>query len=213
MGKFTTDDLRMISTRYRSVDGNVGLTFNVWHGTVWLSISGLRDNAKVFSKGLRYEEISLITQYMSEFLKAEPGKEQSLVYNSYNRQEKKRVMEFILVLKKDEKQVFHVIIKANNSVFDFPIIYSNTITFGTGEIPESERSYRAMYQLVTHLKNLTPMQIQLSSFPIERQGGSGGGYGKSGGYQGRSGGGSYSGQGDFQSSKKLPADDDIFSQD
>lgn len=212
MGKYTIDDIRMVSTRYNSIDRNTYLTFNVWHGSVWISIAGSKDNQRIFSKGIRYEEISLITQYMSEFLKAEPGKEQSLVYNSYNRQEKKRVMEFIFVLKKDEKQVFHVIIKANNNVFDFPIIYSNTITFGTGEIPESERSYRAMLQLVTHLKNLTPMQIQMSNVPQEqKQGGSGGYGGKSGGYQQRQGG--YGGQGDFQSSKRLPSDDDIFSQD
>ena len=214
MGKFTIDDLRTVSTRYSSIDRNTYLTFSAWRGSVWLSVVGSKDNQRVYSKGIRYEEISLITQYLNEFLKAEPGKEQSLVYNSYNRQEKKRVMEFIFVMKKDEKQVFHIIIKANNSVFDFPIIYSNTITFGTGEIPEAERSYRAMAQLVTFLKTLVPMQIQMTNVPQEQKPGSGGGnYGnRSGGYQ-RQGGGSYGGQGDFQSSKRLPADDDIFSQD
>lgn len=214
MGKYTIDDLRMANMRYRSIDNATMLTFRVWGGMPWISINGSKDNAKVFSKNVKYEDIGMIAQFVQEFLKAEPGKEASLVYNSYNFKEKKRVMDFIFVLKKDEKQIFHIIIKANNNAFDYPIIASNTITFGTGEIPEAERSYRAMKFLAHHLTNIIPIECQLTSIPLERQGGNGGGnsYGnRSGGYQKPSGG--YGGQGDFQSQKNLPSDDDIFSQD
>ena len=212
MGKYSIDDLNMVNTRYRSIDGTVLLSLRVWRGTTWLSVNGAKDNAKIFSKGLKYEEIALLGQFMNEFLKSEPGKEFSAVYNSYNRQERKRVMEFIFVLKKDEKSIYHVIIKANNSTFDFPIIYSNTITYGTGEIPEAERSYRAFVQLINHIKNVIPFQLNLTNVPSDRPGfNNNSGGGKSGGYQ--KGGGNYGGQGDFQSPKNLPSDDDIFSQD
>lgn len=213
MGKYSVDDLRMVNPRYRSIDNASFLTFRVWGGMPWISINGSKDNAKIFSKNIKYEDIGLIAQYAQEFLKSEPGKELSLVYNSYNFKEKKRYMDFILVFKKDEKSIFHIIIKANNNSFDYPIIFGNTITYGTGEIPEAERSYRAMKFLAQHLTNIIPDELQMTSIPLERQNGGNGNYGnRPGGYQ-KQGGGNYSGQGDFQGSKNLPSDDDIFGQD
>lgn len=204
MGKYSIDDLRMNATRYRSVSGLEMLTFNVWRGTCWLSISGAKDNKRIFSKGLKLDEVGLIGQYMQELTKMDPGKEISLVYNGYNRQERKRYMEFVLVMKKDEQRVYHILIKNNGTTFDFPITFGNTITFGTGEIPENERSHRAFLQLINHLKNIVPFQTIITSFPAEQRGGSNGG----------SGGGGYSGQGDFKSSSRnLPSDDDIFAGD
>lgn len=200
MGKFTIDDLRMKETSYRSVTGNETLSFHVWNGTCWLTIAGAKDRKRIFSKALRYDEFGLIGQYMQELNKMDPGSEKSLVYNGYNRQERKRIVEFILVLKKDEQKIRHVIIKANGSTFDFPIMFNSTWTSGTGDIPEAERSEKAFKQLITHLINVVPFQIAMSSVPNDQQ--------RSGG--GSSGGG-YSGQGDFKSSNRnLPSDDDIF---
>lgn len=207
MGKYTCDDRRMVNPRFSSIDRNSQLTFRVWGGMPWISINGSKDNAKIYSKNIKYEEMIMIAQYMQEFLKAEPGKESSLVYNAYNFKEKKRIMEFIFVLKKDEKQIFHVIIKVNNNVFDFPILYANNLAYGTGEMPEAERSYRAMKALIHHLTYIVPMECQMTSFPMEQRQGGGNTYGN------RSSGGNYGGQGDFKSPKNLPADDDIFSQE
>lgn len=212
MGKYSIDDLRMANPRFRSADGSCALTFRAWGGVPWISINGTKDGSRIFSKNLKYEDYALLSQFITEFMKAEPGKESSFVYNSYNFKEKKRIMDFILVLKKDEKSVFHITIKANNNMYDFPIIFGNNIAYGTGEIPEGERSYRAMKFLSQHLTNVIPIELQLTSTPMERQNGGNNYSGRSGGYNKPSGGG-YSGQGDFQSQKNLPSDDDIFSQD
>lgn len=208
MGKYSGDDRRMVNPRFRSIDGNTQLTFRVWGGMPWISINGSKDNAKVYSKNLKYEEMIMLGQIMQEFLKAEPGKENSFVYNTYNFKEKKRVMEFIFVLKKDEKSVYHIIVKANNNVYDFPIFLAgNNLAYGTGEMPEADRSRYAMRVLVHHIVNVIPVECQMTSYPMEQRQGGGNSYGN------RSGGGGYGGQGDFKSQKSLPSDDDIFSQD
>lgn len=220
MGKYSIDDVRMIVNPYRSATGAEQLSFRPFGGTIWLSIYGTGPTAsKVYSKGLKLNEIGLLSQYMGELLKSQEPKEISLVYNGWNRQDRKRVMEFILVLKKDDQKVFHVIIKVNNQSYDFPIMYNQTFAFGTGEIPEAERSYRAFYQLIQDFKTLLPLQAQLTNYGTFERGQGGGGNRRGGNYQPRQGGnsggdgGSYSGQGDFKSSRNLPSDDDIFQQD
>jgi hypothetical protein len=73
---------------------------------------------------------------------------------------------------------------------------------------ETDRSRYAMKVLVHHILNVIPTECQMTSFPMEQRQGGGNTYG-GGGH-----GGGYSGQGDFKpSSKNLPSDDDIFSQD
>ena len=203
MGKYSIDDLKLKGPTYRSQNGET-LSFRVWMGHCMLAINGANRGAKaIFSKVLREDEVFMIGKYMQDLIKDEPGKEISLVYNSYNRQEKKRVLDYILILKKDEKKVYHVIIKSNGQTFDFPILGSTSFSFGTGAIPNDERSYTAQCYLIQYLKTTLPVQVSLSSFPSENQGGYGGGQ--------HSG---YSGQSDFQSSKRnLPSDDDIFSQE
>jgi len=209
MGKYTCDDRRMVNPRFNSIDRSTSLTFRVWGGMPWISVNGAKDGNKIYSKNIKYEEMIMIGQIMQEFLKAEPGKEQSFVYNAYNFKEKKRVMEFIFVLKKDEKSVYHIIIKANNQVFDFPVFFtSNSIAYGTGDMPEADRSRYAMKTLIHHILNVIPVECQMTSFPMEQR--SGGGNNT---YANR-GGSNYGSQGDFKSSNRnLPSDDDIFSQE
>ena len=209
MGKFSIDDLKFKGPSYRSQNGET-LSFRVWMGHCMMTIYGPGRNQKpLLNKALKEDEIFLISKYMTVMVKAEPGKEYSLVYNTYDFKEKKRNLDYILILKKDEKRVYHIVIKANGQTYDFPIRNINAFSYGTGEIPDDEKSANTFLHLIHHLKNVIPLQTQLSSFPIENQG-----QGNSGGYRqgNRGGGNSYGGQGDFQSSNKnLPPDDDIFS--
>lgn len=201
---------------YRSATGTENFTFRVWGGGCWLSITNAQNaTQKVYSKMLKPNELALIAQYMQDLSKSQEAKEISLVYNGWNRQDRKRIMEFIIVLKKDEQKVFHIIVKVGNASYDFPILYNNTIAYGTGEIPEAERSVRAWNQLIYDLKTLYPIEMFITNnrdMPPNGQGGQ-----RSGGYNRQSGGnsgGSYSGQGDFKpSGRNLPSDDDIFQQD
>lgn len=208
MGKYNIDDLRLKGPSYRSKDGT--LQFRVWMGHLMMSVYGPDRNQKpLFNKSLKEDETFLVSRYMTNLLKADPGKEYSLVYNTYDYKEKQRKLDYILVLKKDEKKVYHIILKANGQNYDFPIVNINAIAFGTGEIPPDEKSETTFSHLIHHLRNVVPMQVQLSSFPMENQGG---------GYNGgnRGGGSSYNSQSDFGNKSggrsNLPPDDDIFAQ-
>ncbi len=204
MGKFTIDDLKFTGPKYRSSDKTTTLSFRVWMGHCMITINPMDRNQKpMFNKTLKDEEIFLVTKYMSDLLKAEPGQEKTLVYNTYNFKEKQRKLEYVLLMKKDEKKIYHLIIKFGGNTYDFPIINIAAFDLGTGAIPDDERSYVTFCHLIHHLKNVVPIQTTVSSFPIETNNG----------YR-RGGGSGYSGQGDFQSSSKnLPSDDDIFSQE
>lgn len=204
MGKFTIDDLKFKGPSYRSQDGQT-LQFRSWMGHCMVSIFGPdRNQRALFNKALKDDEVFLVSKYMGDLIKADPGKEVSLVYNSYNFKEKKRQLEFILVLKKDEHKVYHVIIKYQGQIYDFPIKNINAFELGTGAIPDDEKSLITFGHLIHHLKNVLPTQESLSSLPQENSG-QRGGYSK--------GGSGYSGQSDFQSNRRLPSDDDIFSQE
>ena len=208
MGKFTIDDLKPKGPSYRSQNGDT-LSFRVWMGHCMITVYGPgRGQKPVLNKALKDDEVFLISKYMKDIVKAEPGKEISLVYNTYNFKEKKRNLDYILILKKDEKRIYHLIIKANGNTYDFPIRNINAITFGTGEIPDDEKSANTFMHLIQHLQNVVPMQIQLTSFPLENQG-------QGNNYQSHNSGGSssYNGQNDFQNRKNLPPDDDIFAQE
>ena len=206
MGKFTIDDLKFKGPSYRSQNGET-LSFRVWMGHCMLTVYGPGKGQKpLLNKSLKDDEVYLVSKYMTDIMKVEPGKEVSLVYNTYDFKAKQRNLDYILVIKKDEKRVYHLILKANGQTYDFPIRNINAFSYGTGEIPDDEKSTNTFMHLIQHLKTVVPMQIQLSSLPMENQG-----QGNNGGY--RRGGSSYGGQGDFQGHKNLPPDDDIFSQE
>lgn len=210
MGKFTIDDLKLKGPTYRSQNGDT-LSFRVWMGHCMMTVYGpVKGQKPVLNKALKDDELYLVSKYMKDLMKAEPGKEISLVYNTYNFKEKKRNLDYILILKKDEKRIYHFIVKANGQNYDFPIRNINAFTYGTGDIPDDEKSTNTFMHLIHHLQQVIPIQIQLSSFPVENQR-------PSGGYQNNGGSSSpssnYNGQEEFQSRKNLPPDDDIFNQE
>jgi hypothetical protein len=202
-------DLKMIpSTAMRTQNGE-SLTFRVWNGTPFLTINGSgRDARPIVNKALKIGDVFLISSYLSDLLKSEPGKENTLVHNAYNRQDKKWFLDYLLVLKKDEHKVNHIVVKSDGQTYDFVLTYSgNTWQLGTGEISPDKKSSLCLSELIYHLRNLIPVQATLTNFPREMNGAPGGNR-----YNNNKN--SYSGQNDFQqSNRRLPSDDDIFSQE
>lgn len=223
---YNLSDLRMIAPRYRSAAGTELLSIRVWNGGCLLGINLDKTPKPIFNKHWRINEVFLFAKYMSDFIKAEPNTDKTLVVNAYNRIEKKNAMDYVVIFRKDERKVFHIIIKSNGQTYDFPIRGINSISFGTGDIGEEERSTNEWMYLINFLKTMVPLQMQLSSFPMENQpgqnpngqgGGQGGGYNRGGynrGNYGNNGGGynrgGQGGGGEGPRPDRLPPDDDIF---
>lgn len=212
-------DLKMIDLRYRTTTGHEYLNFHVFGGLLYIRIMPEKEMKPIFSRKLRFEDFTTFTSVMTSLLKAEPNTEKTLVVNDYNRQEKKIVLDYVIIFKKDERKVLHICIKQNGNTWDAAIRTSPTICYGTGEIPEDERSIYAWMNLISAFNNLFPVELQLSSFAFDGQngGGNGGGNYNRGNYN--RGGGNYGGQaqpqpqpegGEFKSVSDLPTDDDIF---
>lgn len=224
---YTLSDLRMIAPRYRSAAGTEMLSIRVWNGSCLLGINLDKTPKPIFNKHWKINELFVIVRYMSDFAKAEPNTDKTLVINTYNRIEKKKVMDYVLIFRKDERKIFHIIIKSNGQTYDFPIRGVADICFGTGDIAEEERSLNEWMYLINFLRNMVPLQMQLTAFPIENPngqnpngqgGGPGGGYNR-GGYnrgnynRGGQGGPQQGGNGQgggYPSNDRLPPDDDIF---
>jgi hypothetical protein len=198
--------LKMIPSTARRTSNGESLTFRVWNGIAFLTINGAgRDTRPIVNKALKSEDVFLISTYLTDLSKMEPGKDVTLVHNAYNRQDKKWSLDFILVFKKDEHKINHLIVKTAGQTYDFVITSGgNTWQLGTGEIPPEKKSSIGLNELIHHLRSLVPIQSQLTNFPRENNGAPGGGYKNSR---------SYNGQNDFQSSRRLPSDDDVFSQE
>jgi len=224
---YNLSDLRMIAPRYRSAAGTELMTIRVWNGGCLFAINLDKTPKPIFNKHWRMNELFIFARYMSDFIKAEPNTDKTLVVNTYNRIEKKKVMDYVLIFRKDERKVFHIIVKTNGQTYDFPIRGVPDICFGTGDIGEEERSLNEWMYLINFMKNLVPIQMQLSSFPMENQngpnqngqgGGQGGGYNRGGNYNrgnyNRGGGGNGGDQGGNNgggyNNDRLPPDDDIF---
>jgi len=220
---YSLSDLRMIAPRYRSAAGTELMSIRVWNGGCLFGINLDKTPKPIFNKHWKINELFVIAKYMSDFAKAEPNTDKTLVINTYNRIEKKRVMDYVLIFRKDERKVFHIIVKSNGQTYDFPIRGVSDISFGTGDIAEEERSLNEWMYLVNFLRTLVPIQMQLTSFPIEmpngqnqngQGGGQGGGYNRGGNYNrgnyNRGNGGGGDNGGNYPSNDRLPPDDDIF---
>ena len=202
---YNISDLRMLSPTYRSTSGSERLSIRVFRGICLININVEKSPRPIFNKHLSFTETYQIAKYMTDMLKSEPNSDKTLVYNAYDKNQKKRVLDYVLIFRKDERKIFHIVIKTNGQTFDFPIKSVSSFAFGTGEIPEDERSNVEWGFLINFIKNLIPIQMQLSNFPLENNNSGGQGYQRQGGYTPRP-----NSNGEFASSRGLPGDEDMF---
>ena len=222
---YYVSDLSMPGLRYRSLSGTEIFAIRVYKGVCLFNINLDKVPKPIFNRHIKLNEVWEVAEFMSRLVKMEPKSDITLVHNAYDRVQKQKALDYVLILRKDEKKIFHIIVKTNGQMYDFPIKGASDFSYGTGEIPEEERSYMEWTYIINYLKVVARHQVDMSSFPPElpaggqpgAQGGQGGA--PAGGYQRQAGQGNYNrgnypprpnSNGEFQSTRGLPSDDDMF---
>lgn len=217
----TLDSLRHPYPTYRSTTGQEVGSFNVFAGTVYFTVQPASGGASIYKTKLRLDDVYVVSLFMEDMLSAEPNTSKTLVFNDPEPSpEGKPTLKLrcILMLKKDERKVFHVILKADGQTWDFPIRYSKYVAMGTGEIPEDTRSIFGWRYLINYLRTLVPHQVDLTAVKVSRdpngQGGQGGGNRYGGGGWNRGNRGGYQSRpnpnGEFSRNADIPSDVDMF---
>lgn len=211
---YNISDLRMLAPRFRSTSKTEILSVRVFASICLVNINLDKTPKPIFNKHWSMDDLAFIISEMTAFSKAEPNTEVTFVKNVYNNVERKKVMDYVLIFKRDERKIFHIIIKTNGQVYDFPIMNNTMFSTGTGDIPEDVKSQIGWNAFTDFIKNKVWLQMQLSAFPNENQQNGqqgGGGYNRQGGgYNNNRNYAPRPNNGEFQSSRGLPGDEDIF---
>lgn len=160
---FDLGDLTFKVHQYKSATGTEQLKFRVWGGEVRLGVYKDGEFKPIFERPLNDEKLFILVSRIEELIKASPDFKDPIVFSSMDRETKKIAPEWVLVLVKDAKMVYHIEVQIKGGKYDFPLKGPFGISYGSNPLQEAEKSAISLKALVNWFKTRAPLECVVSN--------------------------------------------------
>ena len=168
----------------KAADGAEEFIISVWNGKLQIAVGNGSPGAPIWKQSFAGEGLSILVRTLKSVSQAQPGTKKSLIFQKYDPDQKKNVVDSTIVIGKDDKQLFFIEaqFRANGAPksIRFTLKAGNTISTGEDFNDQARSSARLAY-IIDYLEKTVPTAMLLSGRKFEGAPGgqkSGGGYNK-----------------------------------
>lgn len=188
-------DLSFKGQVIRTVTGTETFQMKVWGGSLRVGIVKEKEFKPMFERALSPDKITIIKHTIQKILKASPNTKMPLVFSSYDREQKKPVIDFVLTFLKDDKNLYHIEMQWKGNKFDCLLKGPFGVAYGSDPMSDVERSTIELETIYDWLTSIAPVQCVLTNRKRE--------------FDGSANGSSYTANKGASKSAPAPAEDDF----
>ncbi len=188
-------DLSFKGQTIRTSTGTETFQMKVWGGSLRVGIVKEKEFKPMFERSLAPDKITIIKHTIQKIMKASPNTKMPLVFSSYDREQKKPVIDFVLTFLKDDKNLYHIEMQWKGNKFDCLLKGPFGVACGSDPMSDVERSSIELETLYDWINSVVPIQCILTNRKRE--------------FDGSANGSTYTANKGTSKSAPAPAEDDF----
>ena len=156
-------DLTFKGQVIRTSTGTETFQMKVWGGSLRVGIVKEKEFKPMFERPLAPDKIVIIKHTIQKIMKASPNTKMPLVFSTYDREQKKPVIDFVLTFLKDDKNLYHIEMQWKGNKFDCLLKGPYGVSIGSEAMTDTEKSAIELETMYDWLNYIVPVQCVLTN--------------------------------------------------
>ena len=156
-------DLSFKGQTIRTSTGTENFKMTVWGGSLRVNITKEKEFKPIFERTISPDKITIIKHTIQKIMKASPNTKLPLVFSSFDREQKKPVIDFVLTFLKDDKNLYHIEMQWKGNKFDCLLKGPFGVAYGSDPMTDVERSAIELETLYDWISYIVPIQSILTN--------------------------------------------------
>ena len=156
-------DLTFKGQTIKTSTGTETFQMKVWGGSLRVGIVKEKEFKPIFERALSADKITVVKHTIQKIMKASPNTKMPLVFSSYDREQKKPVIDFVLTFLKDDKNLYHIEMQWKGNKFDCLLKGPYGVSCGSDPMSDVERSAVELETLYDWICAIVPVQCILTN--------------------------------------------------
>ena len=156
-------DLTFKGQSIRTSTGTETFQMKVWGGMLRVNITKEKEFKPIFERPIAPDKVTIIKHTIQKIMKASPNTKMPLVFNTYDREAKKSVIDFVLTFLKDDKNLYHIEMQWKGNKFDCTLKGPFGVSIGSDPMSEADRSAIEIETMYDWICSVVPIQCVLTN--------------------------------------------------
>ena len=157
-------DLNFNGQRIKTVTGNETFQMKVWGGSVRVNITKEKEFKPIFERSLSPDKLTIVKRQIHQVMKASPGSKFPIVFSTWDREQKKSVIDYVLTFIKDDKNMYHIEMQWKGNKFDTLLKGPFGVSLGGPDgISDADKSAIELETLLDWITSVAPIQCILTN--------------------------------------------------
>ena len=157
-------DLMFNGQRIRTATGHETFQMKVWGGAVRVNITKEKEFKPLFERSLSPDKLTIIKRQIQSIMKASPGSKFPIVFSTWDREQKKPVIDFVLTFLKDDKNMYHIEMQWKGNKFDCLLKGPFGVSVGGPDgMSDAEKSSIELETMLDWITHVAPIQCLLTN--------------------------------------------------
>ena len=157
-------DLNFNGQKMKTVTGNESFHMKVWGGSVRVNITKEKEFKPLFERALTPDKLTIVKRQIHQVMKASPGSKFPIVFSTWDREQKKSVIDYVLTFVKDDKNMYHIEMQWKGNKFDTLLKGPFGVSLGGSDgMSDAEKSSIELETLLDWITTVAPVQCILTN--------------------------------------------------
>ena len=157
-------DLNFNGQKIKTVTGNENFQMKVWGGMVRVNITKEKEFKPVFERSLSPDKLTIVKRQIHQVMKASPGSKFPIVFSTWDREQKKSVIDYVLTFIKDDKNMYHIEMQWKGNKFDCLLKGPFGVSLsGNDGLSDAEKSSIELETMLDWMNTVAPIQCILTN--------------------------------------------------
>lgn len=157
------NDLVYTGQKIKTSSGSENFQMRVWGGSLRVNITKEKEFKPIFERAISADKCTILKHVIKQVQKASPGSKFPIVFNGWDKNEKKSIVDFVITFLKDEKNCYHIEMQWKGNKFDCLLKGPYGVSFGSDPMSDADKSAIELETMYDWLDNIAPLQCVLTN--------------------------------------------------